>query len=129
MRRLTTLALVALGFVIAASSLSAHHRWPVDMSTLVTVQGTVVSFNFSNPHPMIQLDVTNEAGEVERWQVGGPATNRMANNGWTRDTLQGGEQITGIGFQFSDGQRIIRLEKIIFADGREMFLYGRPDAD
>ncbi len=74
---------------------------------------------------MIQLDVTNESGEVERWQVGGPATNRMVANGWDRDTLQGGEQITGIGHQFSDGQRIIRLQRVIFEDGREMRVYAR----
>jgi hypothetical protein len=125
MRRLTTLALVAFGIVIAASSLSAHHRWPVDMSTLVTVEGTVVAFTWANPHPMIQLDVTNAAGEVERWQVGGPATNRMVGNGWDRDTVKAGDQITGIGFQFTDGSRIIRLERIIFADGREMLVYAR----
>ena len=125
MRRLTTLALVALGFIVAATSLSAHHRWPVDMSTLVTVEGTVVAFTWSNPHPMIQLDVVNDAGETERWQVGGPATNRMVANGWDRDTVQAGDRITGIGFQFSDGQRIIRLERIIFADGREMRVYAR----
>jgi len=125
MGRLKAVALVALGIIVAAGSLSAHHRWPVDMSTLVTVQGTVVAFTWSNPHPMIQLDVVNDAGEVERWQIGGPATNRMTPNGWDRDTLQGGEEITGIGYQFTDGSRIIRLERIIFADGREMRLYAR----
>ena len=127
MSRCKAVVLVALGIIVAAGSLSAHHRWPVDMSTEVTVQGTVASFAWQNPHPMIQLDVVNDAGEVERWQVGGPATNRMAAKGWNRDTLQGGEVITGYGFQFTDGSRIIRLNRIVCADGREMFLYGDPD--
>ena len=122
--RTAAVAVVAVA-VVAAASVSAHHRWPVDMSTLVTVQGTVVTFQWQNPHPMIHLDVTNDAGEVERWQIGGPALNRMENNGWTRATLQGGEQITGIGYQFSNGDRIIRTERVILADGREMRLYAR----
>lgn len=125
MRRFTTFALGAVGVLVLTAPLMAHHRWPVDMSTLVTVQGTVVSFAWQNPHPMIQLDVTTEDGEVERWQVGGPAINRMVANGWSRDTLEGGEVISGIGHQFSDGQRIIRLQRVIFEDGREMLVYAR----
>ena len=27
--------------------------------------------------------------------------------------------------QFSDGQKVLRLAKIVMADGKEMFLYGR----
>jgi hypothetical protein len=33
--------------------------------------------------------------------------------------------ITGIGYQFTDGQKIVRLERVVFADGKEMRLYGR----
>ena len=39
--------------------------------------------------------------------------------------LKPGDVITGNGYQFSDGQKIIRLERIVFADGKEMRLYGR----
>jgi hypothetical protein len=45
--------------------------------------------------------------------------------GWTKSTVKPGDVITGIGYQFSDGQKIIRLERIVFADGKEMRLYGR----
>ena len=33
--------------------------------------------------------------------------------------------ITGIGYQYSDGQKVIRLERVLLADGKEMLLYGR----
>ena len=49
----------------------------------------------------------------------------MEAKGWSRDTVKEGDRITGVGYQFNDGQKIIRLEKITFADGREMKLYGR----
>jgi hypothetical protein len=105
--------------------LSAHHAWPVSRARLVTVKGTVVAFSWSNPHPMITLEVRGDDGKVETWSVGGPAINRMEANGWTRTTVKPGDVITGIGYQFSDGQKIIRLERIVFADGKEMRLYGR----
>ena len=31
----------------------------------------------------------------------------------------------GVGYQFNDGQKIIRLEKVTFSDGTEMNVYGR----
>jgi len=111
--------------LVCAVPLAAHHAWPVSYSRLVTVKGTVVEFTWSNPHPMITLEVRGDDGKVERWSVGGPAINRMEANGWTRTTLKAGDVITGTGYQFSDGQKIIRLERIVFADGKEMRLYGR----
>ena len=109
---------------VVAVPAAGHHAWPVDMETLVTVQGTVTDFEWANPHPMITLRVTTDAGE-ETWQVGGPAINRMENRGWTRDTVKAGDVITGEGYQFRDGQKIIRLNKVIFADGREIGVYGQ----
>lgn len=103
----------------------AHHSWPVDMSKQVTVQGTVTAFAWENPHPMISLDVASANGATEQWQVGGPAINRMEAKGWTRETVKPGDVITGVGYQFRDGQKIIRLEKITFADGKQMNLYAR----
>ena len=39
--RLQVLVLGALGILVAAGALSAHHRWPVNRGTEVTVEGTV----------------------------------------------------------------------------------------
>ena len=105
--------------------LSAHHTWPVSNDKLVTVKGTVIDFTWGNPHPMITLEVQTTAGQKEKWQVGGPAINRMEANGWTKTTVKPGDMITGIGYQFTDGQKIIRLERVLLADGKEMRVYAR----
>ena len=116
--------IVVLALVLAVP-LSAHHSWPVSYGQLVTVKGTVVEFSWENPHPMITLEVKGEDGKVEKWLVGGPAINRMEANGWTKASVKPGDVITGIGYQFTDGQKIVRLERVVFADGKEMRLYGR----
>ena len=122
----TSLAtIVLLALVLAAIPLSAHHSWPVNLEKLVTVKGTVTDFTWENPHPMMTLEVKTDDGKVEKWQVGGPAINRMEANGWTKNTVKPGDVITGTGYQFSDGQKIIRLERVMLADGKEMRLYGR----
>jgi hypothetical protein len=120
-----TIVAVAVAVVLGGASLFAHHAWPVDRSKEVTVKGTVTGFNWSNPHVMIDLEVKTDAGKVEKWNVGGPSTDRMSGNGWDRSTLKPGDVITGFGYQFSDGSKTVQLQRIVMANGKEMLLYGR----
>lgn len=124
MKALCVPAFVIL-LVSAAVPLSAHHSWPVSMDRLVTVKGTVIEFAWANPHPMMTLEVQTNDGRTEKWMVGGPAIVRMTANGWTKTTVKPGDVITGIGYQYADGQKIIRLERVVLADGKEMRVYGR----
>lgn len=119
--------ILAVGVALAAAATPAvaHHSWPVDTSKLVTVKGTITGYEWANPHVMIGLDVQGDDGRVEKWSVGGPSTTRMAANGWDKTTVKPGDVITAVGYRFSDGQNVLRLERIVMANGREMFLYGR----
>ena len=117
--------IVILALASTAAPMFAHHSWPVNMSELVTVKGTVTEFMWGNPHPMITLEVRTKDGGTEKWLIGGPATNRMEANGWTKTTVKPGDVITGIGYQFADGQKIVRLERAVLADGKEIRVYGR----
>ena len=84
----------------------------------------MIAFSWDYPLQTITLELRSDDGKVEKWLVGGPAINRMEANGWTRTSVKPGDVITGIGYQFSDGQKIIRLERVVMADGKEMRLYG-----
>ena len=120
-----------LGVVLAAVGLlsapvSAHHgAASFDTTRELTLKGTVTEFAWQNPHPMITVEVRTNDGKVEKWLIGGPAINRMEANGWNRTTVKVGEVITGTGYQFADGQKIVRLERVVLADGKEMRLYAR----
>jgi len=125
MKTLCVPAFVILTLVSAVMPLAAHHSWPVSFDRLVTVKGTVTEFRWANPHPMITLEVQANDGRMEKWEIGGPAIIRMEANGWTKSTVKPGDVITGIGYQFGDGQKILRLERVVLADGKEIRLYGR----
>src|SRR5690242_7842628 len=125
MKTLCIPALVILALIGAAAPLAAHHSWPVSQQRLVTVKGTVVEFAWENPHPMITLEVSTDDGRTEKWKVGGPAINRMTANGWSKMTVKPGDVITGIGYQYADGEKIVRLERVVLADGKEMRVYGK----
>ena len=125
MKRLHVAAFVMLTVVSVGVRLSAHHSWPISYDRLVTVKGTLVEFKWANPHPMMTLEVQADDGRTEKWLIGGPAINRMESNGWTKTTVKPGDVITGVGYQFADGQKIVRLERVVLSDGKELRLYGR----
>ena len=125
MKTLCLSAFVILALVSAVVPLSAHHSWPVSYDHLVTAKGTLIQLTWSNPHPMMTLEVQTNDGRTEKWLVGGPAINRLEANGWSKTTVKPGEVITGIGYQFADGQKIVRLERVVLAGGKELRLYGR----
>jgi uncharacterized protein DUF6152 len=125
MKALCVSAFVILALVSAVVPVAAHHSWPVSYDKLVTVKGTILEFMWANPHPMMTIEVQANDGKKEKWLIGGPAINRMESNGWTKTTVKPGDMLTGIGYQFGDGQKIIRLERVILANGKELRLYGQ----
>jgi hypothetical protein len=122
MKTLWVPALVVLILVSAVVPLAAHHSWPITYDRLVTVKGKIIEFKWANPHPMMTLEVQGSDGKTEKWLVGGPAIIRMEANGWTKETVKPGDVITGIGYQFANGEKVLRLERIVLADGKELRL-------
>jgi hypothetical protein len=55
---------------------------------------------------MMTLEVQANDDRTEKWQIGGPAIIRMVANGWTKTTVKPGDVITGIGYQFANGEKI-----------------------
>ena len=123
MNRRITLVVFAVAATAAGPAL-AHHEWPVDLTKRITVEGTVTSFSWANPHVMIALDVQAN-GTIETWKVGGSSPQFMTTCGWNKKTLKAGDVITVIGYRFKDGSNAAQLQKIVMANGKEMDLYGQ----
>jgi hypothetical protein len=87
----------------------------------VTVKATVTSFQFINPHVQIFLDAKNDKGEIQKWTCEARSPAMLVRNGnWDKSTLKPGDTITAIGFQAKNGAPILRLKKIVLADGKEL---------
>ena len=50
---------------------NAHHSWPASyhVDQEITLEGVVLRYLWRNPHVFIYLEVVNEEGEVERWEL------------------------------------------------------------
>jgi hypothetical protein len=91
----TRLAVIAAVLSLATGSVAAHHSFSVfNMQTEITITGKVKEVQWTNPHIWIWVDVTDESGEVITWGLEGMSPNFLARRGWTRTTLEVGDEIT-----------------------------------
>lgn len=116
------LALLALAFLAAIPGTAwAHHgSAEYDMTKTIAIQGTVTEFAFMNPHSAIHVDVKDDKGNVEHWVVEADSPNNLLRAGWKKDSLLPGQQVTVFGNRVKDGSTTMRLQKVVFADGREL---------
>ena len=115
------LTILFAALLVSAPVIAHHGETNYDTDKLVTVKATVTNFQFINPHVQIYLDAKNDNGEIEKWicEARSPAM-LVRNGGWDKNTLKTGDVITAIGFRTKNGTNILRLKKIVLADGTEL---------
>jgi len=112
----------------------AHHSFAAafDMTSPVTVKGTIVQVRLENPHSWFFLDVKDEAGKVERWAFEAGTPSGMIRNGFKPSIVKPGAQVTIKGFRARDAsQKMGMLRDLTTADGKVYGLFGSqqgPDA-
>jgi len=112
---------VALTLLFACGHASAHHGSSnYDLSKSVSVKGTITQFDFVNPHSAIHLEAKDDKGNAEQWLIEADSPNNLSRAGWTRDSLKPGDQVTIVGNRLKDGSKVMRLQKVIFSDGKEL---------
>lgn len=114
MRIAALTAPIATLAVALAMSASAHHSFAVyfDPEDTVTLNGTVTSFRFTNPHGTVVLDV-----DGQEWRAETNAPVVLRRRGWDRGSLRPGENVTLTGWRSRDGRRYIRLQSARDASG------------
>ena len=87
-------AIVVGGLAIAAVPALAHHSFAMfDQRKVMTLEGKVHEFQWTNPHSFIELDVTT-AGKARRWSIELNSPNNLTRQGWRRTSLKAGETIS-----------------------------------
>jgi hypothetical protein len=85
---------LAAGFLHVASSVSAHHGTSgYDMEKVITLTGTVTSFDWSNPHCLLHIGVKDDKGEVRDWIIELAAPTIMRRSGWTKESMKPGDAV------------------------------------
>ena len=88
------LVLACAAAVALAAPALAHHSFAMfDQRKIMTLEGTVTQFQWTNPHAFIELDVPNGA-RAQRWSIELNSPNNLTRQGWRRTSLKAGEAIS-----------------------------------
>lgn len=111
--------LFAVVAMCLASPLSAHHSFAMfDTSNKVTLTGTITTFEWTNPHVYIEIDVPDAKGAVKHWSIEAGSPSILMRAGWKFSALKSGDRITLLINPLKSGQPGGLLVRATLADGR-----------
>jgi hypothetical protein len=111
--------------VLACSSafVAAHHSFAAqyDADKPITLKGTVSKVEWTNPHARFYVDVRDEKGVVTNWNLELGSPNVLVRNGWSRKSLNVGDEVVVEGSLARDGSKMANARVVRLADGRRVF--------
>jgi hypothetical protein len=122
MKTLHALFVMLTAAAIVSPPLAAHHGRgrAYDMKTRLTLKGTVSMVKWQNPHVLIYIDVKDDASKVVTWAFENSNVHTLAVQGYNRNTLKVGDQVTAIVNPAVNGEPLGIVVKVILADGKEI---------
>lgn len=104
-----------------ALPLSAHHSGAMyDSTRTESITGTVIEFNWVNPHSSILLEVPDKDGKPAIWAVEMNTPQNLAAAGWKRKTIQPGDKVTLVVRPLRNGKPGGSYVSITLADGTKL---------
>src|SRR6187399_2019349 len=120
--KLVVFAAVA-GLMVPLVQVAAHHSFAAeyDANKPVTLKGTVTKVEWTNPHARFYVDVKDDKGTLTTWNLELASPNVLRRNGWTRTSLNVGDEVTVEGALAKNGTKMANARVVKLADGRKVF--------
>jgi hypothetical protein len=114
---------MAIGLGLSAMPALAHHSFAAeyDNKAPVDLTGTVTKVEWMNPHARFYLDVKDDAGKVTNWEFELGSPNGLMRQGWSRNSMKIGDQISVQGSKAKDGSNLANARTVKLSDGRKLF--------
>ena len=120
-----SLYVMALGLcaIVPAVPLLAHHSFAAeyDGNKKITITGVVTKVEWMNPHARFYVDVKDDSGKVTNWNFELGAIPVLLKQGWKKDSLKAGDQVTVDGSRAKDGSNTANASRVMLPDGRRVF--------
>jgi hypothetical protein len=128
--KLLAVVVAGLGLLLCTVPMLAHHSFAAeyDSAKPITLTGTVTKVEWMNPHARFYIDVKDEKGEMNNWELELGSPNGLMRQGWTRNSLKKGDQVTISGSLAKDGSKLANARTVKLADGRSVFA-GSSETD
>ena len=117
MRKLLPIILLPLMF---AEQASAHHAFAADYEAgnEGVIEGVITEVIYKNPHARYYIEVSNDDGSTELWDLQTMNLMMLGRVGWTKETLQVGDKIKVEGILGRDDTKRMSINVVTVADGR-----------
>src|SRR5882762_10295418 len=111
---------LGIGISIFSPPLFAHHgNAAYDMGKSVTLKGTVTQWIWANPHCILQLDVTDDHGQVVPWSAETENPSSMVHYGYTKQSMKTGDQVTVTVIPAKNGKPFGRIREVVLPNGQK----------
>ena len=109
-----------IGVVAVSVPLFAHHgAASFDSGKMITVNGAVTEYVWSNPHVLVKVDAKDNGDSVVHWvlEAWNPVT--QASRGWTKNTFKAGDDVSLEITPAKNGQPVGEIRGRIVINGKE----------
>jgi hypothetical protein len=88
-----------------------------DRSSTLVLEGTIIEYQFTNPHTWIEVLVENDDGSTTQWSIEASGRRPMIEMGLPAARLQPGDQVTVRAHPLRDGRNGALFVDITLSDG------------
>ncbi len=115
--------LAGLGLLVGAIPAFAHHSFAAeyDAKNPIKITGVVTKMEWMNPHARFYVDVKGPDGKVTNWNFELGAIPVLLKQGWRKNSLKQGDQVTVEGSRAKDGSNSANARSVTLPDGRRVF--------
>jgi hypothetical protein len=132
MRAKLALLTAGCGLLVSSLPVLAHHSFAAeyDSNQPVKITGTVTKMEWMNPHARFYVNVKDADGKVVNWNFELGAIPVLLKQGWTKNSLKEGDQVTVQGSKAKDGSFTANASSVVLANGKRVFAgSSQPGAD
>jgi Family of unknown function (DUF6152) len=123
MRKYAGVLVAGLSLFAVAVPVMAHHSFAAeyDSTKPVKITGTVTKVEWMNPHARFYVNAKATDGTITNWNFELGAIPVLLKQGWRKDSLKEGDQVTVEGSRAKDGSTTANARTVQLADGRKVF--------